>query len=304
MASQLNEPITIGVDKLELHALSTVCITLWMFVVGGTVALLERAVSVSHQRTVVPWYLSTDGLPPLLVTLIAQAHTPITAMHLARLAVSALSRSIGRPRTWIEVFYLADRKFAGPAGLIGVVWNMIKQRFVRISLAFCAFSVVSASTFALPVMLQRAYLIKTFDIRTNEMVAFDTLSTQGLTFLDSYAQMATGGGGWATGQSAVELFSRTSYVPAGKLRSNSSDDIFFAGDVRDRDAMLPGIRVQGRCEDMGIDANTVVAPGANEVLVKLCEKQMGGSPIFADSIMDTICAYARLTISPRTDPMI
>ena len=304
MTSQHNGPITISVDKLELHILSTVIIILWMFIVGGSVALLERAVSVSHQHAVVSWHLSTQGLPPLLVTLIAQVHTPITAMHLARLAVSALSTSIGRPRTWNEVFHLADRKYAGPVGLSGVVWNMIKQRVGRISLAFCVFSLVSASTLALPVVLQRTYLIKTFDIRTNEMVAFNTLSTKALAYLDAYSQIATGGGGLATGQSAVELFSRTTYLPPGTLRDNSSGDIFFAGDVRDRDVTLPGIRLRGHCEDLGVDADAVVAPGANETLMKLCEEQLGGASIYTGSIMDDLCAYTHPIVSASTNTAI
>jgi len=106
MVSKRHTPIVIGVDRLKFHFWSIFPICLWMLFVGGTIALLEYAVIMSRTQIPLPWYLRPEGgLPSILMVMIAQAHTFITVTYLGRVAMSALSTRIGRPRTWIELTF-------------------------------------------------------------------------------------------------------------------------------------------------------------------------------------------------------
>jgi hypothetical protein len=94
--------------KLQIYPLSTVALVIWVAYVAATIWLCERTATLSKTTVGLPWAYTT--LPSLLLTGFAQGHSAITAMHLGRLAVSALHQRLTRPRSWAELFWLADSK--------------------------------------------------------------------------------------------------------------------------------------------------------------------------------------------------
>ena len=95
------------------YPLSLAVMVLWAILIVSEIALLERSAAVAPTALSQPWYYSNNGLPSLFFTSIAQGHGPVTALHLIRLAVSVLhSSSVLPPRTWTELFWLADRNLS------------------------------------------------------------------------------------------------------------------------------------------------------------------------------------------------
>lgn len=99
------------------HLLSTIVVCSWGLFIILTIGIHEMAHRAMWDPDrlllyggYIPWvYRPTSGLPSLLRTIFTQAHGPITAMHVARLAVAALDASWMSPNTWMEVFWLAER---------------------------------------------------------------------------------------------------------------------------------------------------------------------------------------------------
>ena len=95
--------------------------------------------------------------------------------------------------------------------------------------------------------------------------------------------MGGGSGGWATGESVLALYNRSTYHPAGKPRGTlSGGDLFFAGDIRGRDMTLPGVRVQGECIDRSdIDpASLFPAPGDDATFNTFCRKEIEEASLY------------------------
>jgi len=275
MVRQKDDRVVIVIDKLRYHPLSTILLVVWVVVVGATIGLLERAVIVSRQSVSIPWQYQTDGLPSLLVTLVAQAHGGITTMHLARLAVSGLFTSLGRPHSWMELFWLATGKWSGPVGMLETVWTVFRLRIRRISCVFVLFALIMASALALPLVLERAYPASAINVTVVERLAFTTPSDAGSRHVTAYSKLVTGNGG-ATRQSVIAAFNRTTYIPVGAPRENSSNDMFIAGDILGRDVTLVGVRIQGSCVDMEVDRDTLFDDGGlDEKVAQTCKENAG-----------------------------
>ena len=99
-------------------------ITLWAIFIVGEIILLEKSVALAPTMKDLPWYYSSDGLPSVLLTMFTQGHTAVTGIHISRLAISALQSRRGAPRTWIELFWMADKQCAGVGGILMTVWTM------------------------------------------------------------------------------------------------------------------------------------------------------------------------------------
>ena len=283
---QHGRPLALTVDKLGFHVFTGWLMAAWIALVACTLLLLERAVHISKERTTIPWHYGTDGLPSLLVTVVAQGHVAVTAMYLTRLALSGLQVPFGTPRSWAEIFWLADAKWGGPVGIVETVLAAMALRIRHISKAFVLFSIISMAAFFMPIVLESAYPVTTVDVTVREQFAPYTLTESLLGKLDAYGQMGGGGGGWATGQSVLALYNRTTYHPAGQPRGNlSGGDFFFAGDVRGRDTTLPGVRAQGECVDRAdIDpASLFPTPGDDATFKSFCQTEMEGQKVHTDN---------------------
>ncbi|KAK7472347.1 hypothetical protein VKT23_000464 [Stygiomarasmius scandens] len=233
-----------GGFRLEMHPLSLCVTVLWIGFVIGMLFDLEMAVSSATSSLVQPWYYKS--LPGILLTIFAQGHVAITAMHLSRLAVSALHFSVTSPNTWAELFWLADNSWQGPIGFLGAVRGMLGLR-KRASLTFFLFTFTCAVALVTPVFLARGYPETSLIVDIQTIFNPNTASVARMASVDAYAQLASGSGAWSTGRSVLSLYNSSTYTPAGRPRDEILDDFFFAGDTELFDTRLPGIRSQGHC---------------------------------------------------------
>jgi len=97
-----------------------------------------------------------------------------------------------------------------------------------------------------PVVLSRAYPIGNIEVLEISRINPNTLSVKGLETVGRYTQIASGSGSWATGLSVVNAYNASVYLPPNIFLGDIGD-LFFAGDIKDADAVLPGIRLEGGC---------------------------------------------------------
>lgn len=241
-------------EKLALYPLSLIIVGVWIVYIIATIIVLEKAAAAAPRSVHQPWGFS--ALPNLMLTLFAQAHGTITAMHLARIGVSALQSPRTSPRSWAELFWLADRSWQGPVGVITTGVAMRKMK-VRVSNLFVMFALTCMVALVTPVILSRAYRVGVVNVRLTTSITPSTISSKGLESVDAYAQIGIGSGSWATGLSVLDVYNSSTFVPPGQAQTNTSD-IFFAGDIQDAEAELPGLRLRGSCQPYINDAATSV----------------------------------------------
>ncbi|KIP05387.1 hypothetical protein PHLGIDRAFT_119902 [Phlebiopsis gigantea 11061_1 CR5-6] len=250
------------------HPFSLVVIALWTVFIVAEIVLLQRSVALAPTTPKLPWYYSNDGLPSVFFTIFTQGHAPVTSLHLSRLAISALQFRGTAPRTWLEVFWLADMKWAGPVGIIMWIWSMMKLP-VRVSPTIAIFSVTVLSAFATPFVLSRAYPFQSMDVPVNRTFVPNTLAAAKLATIDAYAQIAVGAGSWSTNLTVLDIFNASTFIPSNASRVASTADLFFAGDVQSMDVTLPGVRIQGGCHAMDNTASVT-----QDGFLQLCHQQL------------------------------
>ena len=230
--------------KLALYPFSLIALGVWIVHIIATIIILDMAAAAAPRSVHQPWEFSV--LPGLMLTLFAQAHATITAMHLARIGVSALQSTSTSPRSWAELFWLADRSWQGPVGIITTGLAMRKMK-VQISHMFVMFALTCMVALVTPVILSRAYPVGVVIVSQKASITPSTISSYGLESVDISTLTGIGSGSWATGLSVLDLYNTSTYVPQGQPQSNASD-IFFAGDLQGANATLPGLRLQGACQ--------------------------------------------------------
>lgn len=143
-----------------------IVVGIWITYIIATIIVLEKA--------------AASVLPGLMLTLFAQAHAAITAMHLARVGVSALQSSNTAHHSWAELFWLADQAWQGLVGVITTGIAMRKMK-VRVSSMFVTFSFTCILVaWVTPVILSRAYPVGIVDVRHTTSITPSTLSLDGL----------------------------------------------------------------------------------------------------------------------------
>ncbi|KAJ7073985.1 hypothetical protein C8F01DRAFT_5895 [Mycena amicta] len=148
-------------SKAGYYPASLLLVIIWTAFVGALLWLLESAVAHGPERIVQPWYYST--LPNLLLTVFAQGHAGISAMHLARVSVSALHSPRTSPNTWAEVFWISDHAWQGPWGMFTTLVSA-SQLGVGVSLHFVICAVTCLIALGTPVILSRAYPIQSITV--------------------------------------------------------------------------------------------------------------------------------------------
>ena len=245
-------------EKFALYPLSLIVVGVWIAYIIATIIVLESAAAAAPRSVHQPWRFSV--LPGLMLTLFAQAHAAITAMHLARIGVSALQSPRTSPHSWAELFWLADRSWQGPVGIITTGMAMTKMK-VRVSSMFVIFALTSVVALVTPIILSRAYPVGVVSVHQTTFITPSTISTTGLQNVEGLAMIEIGSSSWATGLSVLDVYNSSTYVPPGQPRSNTSD-IFFAGDIQGAEAKLPGLRLRGSCQPYtsnaaaSVEANT------------------------------------------------
>jgi len=270
------------------HLFSTVAVVAWSIFIIGTVMTFEltnRAMwnfdRVAASKPL-PWGFII--LPTILRTGFDQGHGPITAMHLARLAVGSLDTSWTSANTWMEVFWLADRRWAGPVGLwtifeamFSLSWHSL--RVPRVSFGFWLFAALSIITLVTPLDLSRGYHGTTADIRRQTTVSSVFMMDVGEVFdpSDTSAsglqnlQIPYGIPIWGRGVPPTVQFRDTMYAEHDERPTPSSGDWFISGNSRRANMQLVGLRVSGGCEYLQANDGTFGS---------VCAATFGDDPLF------------------------
>ncbi|EIN11414.1 hypothetical protein PUNSTDRAFT_131579 [Punctularia strigosozonata HHB-11173 SS5] len=186
-----------------------------------------------------------------MTVIFSQGHTGITAAHLARLAISALQNPSTAPRTWTELFWIADGSWQNPIGMGQAYLTMARKR-VKPSATFVLFSMACALALATPSVITRAWPSGTIDTRVTRQARVETLTPESFNNVGSVAQMATGEGSWTSGLSVFDIYNssvftrgQNSSVPTNR----TLDDIFFGGDPHGMNiSSMAGVWLRGGCE--------------------------------------------------------
>jgi hypothetical protein len=237
-------PAHIATPRLGYYPTSLIILVVWLVFIILLLWLLQSAVAHGPRSLSPPWAYTT--LPSLLITVFAQGHGAITAMHLARVSVSALHSPRTSPNTWAEVFWISDRAWQGPVGILSTFLAASRLR-VRTSTHFILCAVTCLTALVTPIVLSRAYPIRSITVDENTTITPAALSVVQMAAIDAYAEMGTGVGAWSTALSVADVYNSSLYLTPGASRDVDPTDFFFAGNVEGKTATLPGLRLSGQC---------------------------------------------------------
>ncbi|KZV90621.1 hypothetical protein EXIGLDRAFT_837694 [Exidia glandulosa HHB12029] len=260
----------------------TLALTLgWVIYIGFLLYLFEASVRKGLEDPYLPWLYTVA--PGLLFTVFAQAHAAVTGMHLARIAISALGSPHTSPNQWIELFWIADRLWASPVGVLRTCATAFRK-WIRPSLMFFLFALTCIIAIATPTVLNRAYPTHSVEVFYDDEISLVTFDPGRMSNIDAFLEESVGMGSWVTGQPMSQLYNASVFLPDGARWDAQRDasDFFFAGDIGEAEVVLPGIRFQGGCTPVDDGPNT-----ANTTLVAaitpFCpdSESMGMSPVNA-----------------------
>ncbi|KAJ7264962.1 hypothetical protein B0H12DRAFT_216849 [Mycena haematopus] len=240
----LSTRITTPAHRIGYYPASLCALVIWLVFIILLLWLLESAVKHGPKSLSQPWAYTT--LPSLLITVFAQGHVAITAMHLSRVSVSALHSVRTSPSTWAEVFWISDRTWQGPFGILSTFLAASRLR-VRTSTHFILCAVTCLTALVTPIILSRAYRIRTIDVDVDSTITPLALSKTLFGNVDAYAEIGTGAGSWTTALSVSDTYNSSVYLQPNASRDSDPLDFFFAGDVDGKTARLPGLRLSGQC---------------------------------------------------------
>jgi len=244
------------------HLFSTAVIVAWSLFIVITLITFELA----HRATwnfdrvaaqkALPWGLNV--LPSILRTVFDQVHGLVTAMHLARLAVGLLDAPRASPNTWLEVFWLADRRWAGPYGLYKTLENLFfrklrKQRAPHISPGFWFFAALSVVTLVTPVTMSRAYHVITGEVESRFLVSsvstVDHDRIRNSTFGDDRGkQVSMGSDIWGKGLVPAMQFPVNIYSDIDIKQSCSGGAMLATGWTNYTTMTISAVQVVGGCD--------------------------------------------------------
>ncbi|KAF8528536.1 hypothetical protein BU17DRAFT_61194 [Hysterangium stoloniferum] len=282
-------------SKWSWHPLSLIVLGIWICCIAVYIFFLEQAVKVAPHNIDLSFKYSdwTDTMH----TFFSQFHVSITALHLARVGVSAIQQESTAPRTWAELFWLADCAWSGPLSLGGAVITMIKKK-IRVSLLFLVFAFTCMVAFVTPSILLRAYPLGSINATSSFTFTPLAFSPQAILDVDRDMEITTGMGSWATGLSVFGAYERSIYAP-DKIPPRNISDFFFTGDIGDVNINLPGLRLQGGCAPFD-DASTAVEQNPT-LFPMFCNNSL---PLPMDQKIDIKVSFgtANLTYSYCTYP--
>ncbi|KAL0563382.1 hypothetical protein V5O48_018687 [Marasmius crinis-equi] len=240
-------------QKARLLPFSLILLIIWIAFIAAVLCLLESSVRLGPRQDIDSWlYRSLASVASILRTVFIQAHVPITAMFLARVAVSALQNARSTPNSWTELFWLADREWMGPMGIIKVTYQSVRSR-KRASLMFILFGTTCTTALLTPVFLIRAYQVQQITVIRNTQID-DTQTIHGDHLLDFplLTIQAAAMGPWAMNASVLDIYSPSLFTPALEpLDYNSQPQtFFFTSDIGFANATLPGLHLNGSCAPM------------------------------------------------------
>ncbi|EIN11594.1 hypothetical protein PUNSTDRAFT_131754 [Punctularia strigosozonata HHB-11173 SS5] len=239
--------------KLQNYPASLFVFVFWLGYIAAMIWLLNDVARRSATSAEDSLFEKKDILAQIMSVFFAQAHVPITAMHLGRLAISSLQNPDTAPHTWTELFWLADRSWQGPIAIGGTYFTMAK-RHMRPSATFFLFSLACLSAAVTPILISRAWPTQAVLTSIPRGIWSNTFSPALINNVDSAAQMGTGQGAWTSGLSVLKVYNATTFlaeIPDPVSKSQSPSEFVFAGDVVGYDVVdMPAIYVNGSCREV------------------------------------------------------
>ncbi|KAF8205627.1 hypothetical protein K438DRAFT_1715382 [Mycena galopus ATCC 62051] len=278
---------TAPASSLRYYPASLCLLVVWIVYIILLLWLLESAVNHGPKSFSQSW--AYTELPSLLLTVFAQGHVAITAIHLSRVSVSALHSVRTSPSTWAEIFWICDGSWQGPVGILSTLLAASHLR-VRPSMHFILCALTCLAALVTPIILSRAFPIRTITVYQNTTFTPSVLSTTVMGSVDGYTQVGMGVGSWATGLSVSDAYNSSVFLPPGSSRDDDPSDFFFAGSVEGMTATLPGLRLSGQC----VPIETTVS-GFHD-FPAYCEAQIPNAPTGATTLSVTLTA-TNLTLS-------
>ncbi|KAJ7355954.1 hypothetical protein DFH08DRAFT_933719 [Mycena albidolilacea] len=227
---------TTPAHEMGYYPASLCVLGVWILFVILLLWLLESAVKHGPQSLSQPWAYTT--LPSLLITVFAQGHAAVTAMHLSRVSVSALHSVRTSPSTWAEVFWISDRAWQGPVGIFSTFLAASRLR-VRTSAHFIFCAVTCLTALVTPIILSCAYPVRTINVDENTTITPFALSAAKMGAVDAYAEIGTGTGSWTTALSVADTYNSSVYLPSGASRNAEPLDFSLRGASRARPREFP-----------------------------------------------------------------
>ncbi|KAK1232462.1 hypothetical protein PQX77_004400 [Marasmius sp. AFHP31] len=268
--------------KRKVFPFTLILIIVWVVYIFGLLWLLERAVRKGMQSIDPSWFLTT--LPDLALTVFAQAHVAITGMHLTRLAASCLLYPSTAPRTWQDLFWLADHGWEGPVGMVTVTLDSIRTRS-RASFTFIIFATTCAIGLLTPIALSRAYEIKQVVLMESVEMRPSTTNFNKMQHVEGYTQVGVGMGSWVTGTSVADIYNSSLFLPQGISHNATFQprEFFFAGDINNATATLPGFHLKGSCAPIDISSSGLDTTNVTTSWAEFCRLRI---PQFVGEVKD------------------
>jgi hypothetical protein len=263
------KPVYSGLNfSLAYHPFSLIVFLIWTAFITALITLLELSAAAAPTSVHQPWYY--NWLPGVLLTIFAQGHVAVTAMYLARLGMSALHIQGYSPASWAELFWQADRKWQGPLGILSMIYQKISMR-AKLSVTLTLLAGTCMIATITPVLMLRAYPITAVAVATQTLLQLNAFWPPQIETIESYLQVATGGGAWTTGTSVLSVYNSSVFIPVGTARVDTEvNDIFFVGDTLGADAEMNGVRTRGQCQPL------ISGPVDNHTFIHQMCPQMAG----------------------------
>ncbi|KAL0569234.1 hypothetical protein V5O48_012734 [Marasmius crinis-equi] len=252
-------------SELKLYPFSLILISSWAVFTVVLLWWMETVVRRGHGKaekvtpspSSQPWTFAT--LPGILLTVFAQAHVPITGIHLARTAVSALQHHSSAPNSWMELFWIADQEWMGPIGIIKTTRRSIRYR-TRTSLTFILFAATSAIALITPVLMTQAFKVDNVlltHLHEGFMVP-DTISFKRMVQIEASAQLNVGLHSLEFDSYVPTTIERSEfYLPRSIQKDTIPSELVIAGTVGNASVLnLPALHLNVSCspaDSSGLD---------------------------------------------------
>jgi len=195
-------------------------------------------------------------------------------MHIARIAVGALDAPWASPDTWMEVFWLADRRWAGPQGFLMMFGAQRRLRGSWIMTLFCVLSCLALLT---PGFLSLAYGTTFDDVERQVTVSGVSVVDVNLLGHRSNKNLQNDAGKhiWSRGVAPAVQFPDNIYAEHYVSTSTTGGSWLITGSANKTRMFLVGVRVAGGCEYL---------PESNSTFQERCTEAFGNeTSLFRES---------------------
>ncbi|KAL0065783.1 hypothetical protein AAF712_007271 [Marasmius tenuissimus] len=177
----------------------------------------------------------------------------------------------------------------------------------RPSLTFVLYAITCIVGLVNPLILRRAYQVRQVEVIENVEIQPSTTNFRRMQQVDRYTQAGVGMGSWTTGTSVTDIYNTSVFLPVGSTETAASvqpREFFFAGDIRNATATLPGLHLQGSCAPVdiassGLDISNVTSSWSPFCLSRFGYRAGGAPPdvLFSDQNFNGQSGFKSFSLS-------